>query len=632
MSTAFHQAALAYVAEGYRIIPCRPGTKLPRMEDWLGRALETTEQVDSWFRDHPDDNLAFCPEDMGVALIDVDPGADTKVLDLPATKTCTTPRGGKHYHFLGSCRPTVGLLTDHVDTRGQKSYALLPPSVTGDGTYAWDDERPAVALPLAIESRLAARDVKTRSLTEERDGIANIDRASDRLSALVRRGLVAISGSGGNNLTYKVLSELIRDLGLLPSTAVRLLEDYWNPHCIPPWEHDDLMTIAGNVASYGQNEEGAHAVSSEPFAPLPPDQQPEHTSSTGKFKFLSAAEMMDLPEPEWILPEILQENTIVLLTATKGSFKSFLSLDMACGITTGKPTLGITPAKQGLAFYGAHEGLVTLSKVHRSAWCAYYGIDPREDVGLYVSEGPRLAIADDFQCFGDAVAARSHGRRVRLIVLDTYSACMMGSDENDPSDANRFIFACRSLVAGFPGSCLLVPAHFGKDASRGTRGTSALEAGFDTLLTVERDSGGRDVSLSVVRQRGAPERSKPITLRGQQVANSLVFLPVDLAALKAAKQAANPLHPSNVAAILLEHRYTSSERTASTAVLAALISPPFEGEAQARYQARLKETERALARLSQSSLKALAFDTGRDRKWCFEPFPTPESEISAKSY
>ncbi len=632
MST-LHQAAKAYVAEGYRIIPCRPKTKVPRLEDWLGRALETQEQVDEWYSEHPDDNIAFCPEDMGLAVIDIDPGADLASLDLPeATTTVHTPRGGRHLHFVGSLRPSVGLLTEHVDTRGQRSYALLPPSVTGDGRYEWADTRPAIALPVEIEARLASRHGAVGALTEERDLPANVERGRNRLRALVRRGIVAKSVDygfgGGDNLAYQVSAELVRDLGLSEQVAIDLLLTEWYPHCIPNNVPEFIIEKVHNVARYGQNEAGAHAVSSEPFDYVVPEDSPSRAKT--RFNFLSAAEMMDQPEPEWILPEILQEGTIALLTASKGSFKSFLALDMACGITTGKPTLGIMPAKQGLAFYGAHEGLVSLQKTHRAAWCQYHQINPRADCGLYISEAPRLAQTDDFVAFGEAIQEKAAGRQVRLIVLDTYSACMMGADENDPSDANRFIYQCRALVAGFPGSVLVVPAHFGKDASRGTRGTSALEAGFDTLLTLDRSE--RDVSLTVVRQRGAPERAKPITLRGQQSLNSLVFLPVDLAALKAAKSAADPFNKSNVAATLMEAGFIASDHTATTAILAALISPQFENEAPARYVARIKETERSLVRLAQSTLAALTFGHGRERRWCFEPtagFPPQEGYTSA---
>jgi hypothetical protein len=632
LSTALHAAALAYVEEGYRIIPCRPGTKFPMMDDWLRNALETKEQVDDHYSRHPDSNIAFCPNDMGLAVIDIDPDADIAALTLPKTRAIRTPRGGSHLHYVGSVRPTVGLLGAHVDTRGQRSYALLPPSQTGDGIYVWDNDRPAVALPLEIETRLAASHDPARALTEKRDGVANIERAIARLGALVRGGVVAVSGRGGNSTTYQVLSELIRDLGLRPSTAVSLIENHWNPHCIPPWDHDDLMTIAGNVERYGQNEAGAHAVSSEPFSYVVPQDGPPEAKT--RFKFLTAAEMMNQPLPEWIVPDLIPEGALCLLTAAKGSFKSFLALEFALGIATGAGCLGI-PSLRGCTFYGAHEGFTLLSKMHRVAWCQYHGFDPLSDIGFYMSEGPRLSIVDDFAEFGKAIQMTAHDRTVRLIIIDTYSAAMMGCDENDPGDANRFIFHCRALLKMFPRAAVLVPAHFGKDNTRGTRGTNALEAGFDTLLTchrgenesVQNSTHSNHVSVNVVRQRGAPEREKPIYLQGRKVADSLVFLPVDREAIMAARKAADPLSQSNVAACLMEHGFTSAETGTTTAILAGLLSPQFENEAPARYAARIKETERSLIRLAQSSLHALTFGSGRDRRWCFEPsapFSAPE--------
>jgi hypothetical protein len=634
LMTPLHAAAIQYVAEGYRIIPCRSGTKLPMMEDWLGRALETKEQVNDHFSIYPNSNIAFCPADVGIAVVDVDPGANQSHLNLPPTRLVLTPRGGWHHHFVGSCRATVGLLGEHIDTRGQRSYALLPPSVTEHGTYVWEDDRPAVALPLEIEARLAPRYDAVGSLTEERDLPANVERGRDRLRALVRRGVVAKSVDygfgGGDNLAYQVAAELVKDLGLSENVAIDLLLAEWYPHCIPNNVPEFIIEKVHNVARYGQNEAGAHAVSTDPFpAPSMDDNEAigDQEEKKSKFHFMSPAEMMAQPLPEWIVPDLIPEGALCLLTAAKGSFKSFLALAIALGISTGRGCFDIPQVLQGCTFYGAHEGFTLLSKVHRVAWCQYHGFDPLDDIGFYMSEGPRLAMVDDFAEFGKAIKRTAKDRTVRLIVIDTYSASMMGCDENDPGDANRFIYHCRGLLKWFPKAAILVPAHFGKDSARGTRGTNALEAGFDTLLTCTRGTGSDDqnsthsnhVSVKVVRQRGAPEREQPIYLEGRKVANSLVFLPTPRDLINAARKAADPLNPSNVAALLMEHGFVSADRSTTTTILAGLLCPQFENEVPARYVARIKETERSLVRLAQSSLHALTYGAGRERRWCFEP-------------
>jgi AAA domain/Bifunctional DNA primase/polymerase, N-terminal len=583
--------------------------------------------VHEFFRLSPDCNIAFCPDDMGLAVIDLDSGSDARPLGLPATRSVRTPRGGLHRHFIGSVRPTVGALGDHIDTRGRRSYALLPPSRTGEGIYAWDNDLPAVALPLEIEARLAARHDPAASIAGERDLPANVERARAYLRACVGRGDVAIAagysgGGGGDNLAYQVSAVVVRDCGLSEQTAIDLLLEEWYPHCTPNDIPEFIIEKVQNAARYGQNESGAHAVSSAPFPDLPELRDDQTPNSANRFKFLNPAEMSALRYPAWIIRDIIPEGALVLLTANQSSFKSFISLDTCLGLSVGKPVaIGQTMAR-GLCFYGAHEGLTSLQKLHRLAWCQYHGVDPNLDCGFYMGPAPFLGQAGDFQAFGEAIAAKAAGRPVKLIVIDTYSAAMMGADENDPSDANRFVFQCRELIAGFPGSSILVPAHFGKDRSRGTRGTSALEAGFDTLLTLEREERSRFVKLRVAKHRAAPEMDKPIWLEGRPVAGSLVFLPVDRTLITAAREQANPLHPSNVGRTLISLGAIDEDHAVTTDILAGAIRPQFENEHQARYEAESKKVARELAVLSRSSLHSLAFGEGQARKWCHAPsFP-----------
>ena len=167
--SALHLAALAYAAKGWPVFPCLEGLKVPATANGLKDATTDPAQIDAWWTENKNYNVAFEPECAGLAVIDADTyheGCNIEALHLPETHEVTTPRGGTHYYFLGSVPTTVGdekkpdkALGPHIDTRGRGSYALLPPSSIPEfGDYIVKAERPFAKLPDEITAKLAKRD------------------------------------------------------------------------------------------------------------------------------------------------------------------------------------------------------------------------------------------------------------------------------------------------------------------------------------------------------------------------------------------------------------------------------------------------------------------------------------------
>ena len=63
-------------------------------------------------------------------------------------------------------------------------------------------------------------------------------------------------------------------------------------------------------------------------------------SSKAGFRFLTVGEVMKLPDPEWLVAGILPAKSIAQLYGGSGSGKSFVALDMALSVATGRPWLG----------------------------------------------------------------------------------------------------------------------------------------------------------------------------------------------------------------------------------------------------------------------------------------------------
>ena len=184
MSADLARAALAYARRGLRVHPCRPGEKVPLLEDWPHRATLDPTTIEAWWRRWPDANVAITTGgDARLLVVDIDPdaGGEASMAALerehgaiPATAEVVTPRGGRHFYLIvPSGRPmsgnSVGKLGHGVDTRGSGGYVLAPPSMVDGRPYAWSvDSGDRIAeAPAWLLDQLEWAGPKSRATTPE---------------------------------------------------------------------------------------------------------------------------------------------------------------------------------------------------------------------------------------------------------------------------------------------------------------------------------------------------------------------------------------------------------------------------------------------------------------------------------
>lgn len=357
--SALHQAALDYVNRGRRIIPIVPGGKTPMLKKWHDNAFTTSEQVDAHWTEHPESNIAFCPDDLGLAIIDCDPGSDVAPLNLPATYEVQTPRKGKHLYFVGTVPPTAGKLGRAIDTRGHSSYVLIPPSIVNGKKYKVKADRAIAALPAEIEAKLASRADAGASNVHDLDLPTNVERAQQRLRDLVKAGTVAVQGRGGDDFTFKVACELVRDLGLSEAKSLELMQCEFNPHCIPPWSPEELEAKITHAAAYGQNEAGTYAVqpASEVFKDMPlaepAKQEPQPKKLLRVIPFTELAERKVKPVEE-VISGLIEKGVATMLSGPGGTHKSRYAQQLGLSIQAGLPVLS-RPVLQSRFIYLDYE-------------------------------------------------------------------------------------------------------------------------------------------------------------------------------------------------------------------------------------------------------------------------------------
>jgi len=626
--SVLHQTARKFAQAGIKVFPCIPRTKISAVEDWANASTTDLAQIDAWWSQNGSYNLATPPAESGWTVVDEEAGTDpawTEGRPLPETYTVVTPGGGTHKYYEGECRSTVKKLGPTVDTRGVRKsgdtqkhgYVLLPPSVfynekTGKtGIYKVLNNVEIAPLPRWIPETLTKVSEKAEAPAGiKQDDPGNIMRAIRHLKTLPP----VKQGEGSDDAAFKAAA-VMRDLGLSQLRATATMMEHFK---CEPKDLDWVQVKVANAYKHAENEPAAYASPpmAESFAGALATQT-KVAEVRSRFYFEDDDEMDLTNEPNWIVKDLIPENSIVLLTAKKGSFKTFIAMDLAMAIATGTETFGIVPTITGPTMYGAHEGIHHIKKTHRKAWRLAKDIKGVTD--FYVARGPRVGSPEDCEEFGKAIIDRCGKRNPRLIVLDTYSACMLGLDENSPGDANRFIAYCRDLIDRFPGCSVLVPAHFGKDDSRGTRGSNALEAGVDTVLEMYRVENTRMVSVRVKNQRGAPERELPYHFEGQVLAGSLVFNPIAPADFAKKTQREFMTGKDKVGAALVKLKARSREKGITSRVLANELTPMAPTESVEEWTKRVGDVARQLEKASVNRLEAYCERNGREVTWYLPP-------------
>lgn len=212
----------------------------------------------------------------------------------------------------------------------------------------------------------------------------------------------------------------------------------------------------------------------------------------------SFAEMQhDLSIPP-LVEGFLDTETVNILYGPSNSGKSFVALDLAFSVATGR-AWAHRRTLQGGVVYVAAESPGSIRRRVMALRTVYPGIDHRS-VPLWMIPVPVNLVTDDTGVASLIRTVNNVQRRhdVRLVIVDTLACTMAGGDENSfeamgalAERLGRVRTECKTAVLGVH--------HSGKDQDRGARGHSSLRAAVDTELEIRVDEGVRSLSITKAR-------------------------------------------------------------------------------------------------------------------------------------
>lgn len=230
-------------------------------------------------------------------------------------------------------------------------------------------------------------------------------------------------------------------------------------------------------------DDGPSAVIEVDAAEFTTGDQDTRTAPTMADLLLTRAALRTLPDPEPLIDNVLDQGTVGLLYGRWGTGKSFVTLDWALSVATGRAWQGRATRKCRV-LYVAAEGAYGL-KGRIDAWETGWQTQVGDTIDI-LPRAVNLTRGRDIVELAALVEANGYG----LIVIDTLARCMVGADENSAKDCGEVVDTLVRLREHTPAGrgVVLGVHHTGKDGKT-FRGSSVFEAGADTVYALSHDEG-----------------------------------------------------------------------------------------------------------------------------------------------
>lgn len=239
----------------------------------------------------------------------------------------------------------------------------------------------------------------------------------------------------------------------------------------------------------------------------------------------------------YIIKNVINEGEVGFMFGESGTMKSFVAADMVYHAAIGKNWNGfrVTPEGTGVLIVlaegqgGYRKRIKALHKKHG------------KDAAIWIVPEPVDVVRapEKLKAWVELAEAKL-GRKIGLVLMDTFSLMMGDGDESSNKDVSQTMNAIRAAVCG---RAVLFIHHTGHGDKQRERGAYQIRGNADKRILVSRDDGGKGKVITVEGLKAKDEEEFPpfnvtyevivlgIDQDGDDI-TSLVIVPTDLEPIK----------------------------------------------------------------------------------------------------
>jgi hypothetical protein len=443
--------AIEYSDLSYAVIPIVCNEKRPATEHGLRDASTDEFQIESWWADQPNANVAIVTDGLLVLDRDVDketgkitpwPEDEGRRADLFRGPVATTPRGGMHHWFRmpngQKAVNSTGKLAPQVDTRANGGYVLVYPSVVDGKPYSWLESNQLCKpdqLPVAPQWLL--------------DGLS--ERKSSSVVVAVSEGIIP-EGSR-NAMLASIAGHLVR-IGRSHRQVEALLLEANDEQCKPPLSIDEVKKIAWSISRKEPDQ----------IATMIAEGCSSGITQAGKFSLnLITSEEFSRKEytRHYLVKNILVQGQPCMMAGMHKTLKTTQMIDLALSLGTGRcflnhPAFEVVSPVAVAVISGESGGFTMKETAIRIAESK--GIDLATSGVFWGFDLPQISRPDHLAALRQMII--DHG--LKVVFIDPAYLCLMGGDTQGRNAGN--VFDMGSILMGLTNvgqqtGCTMVLLH-----------------------------------------------------------------------------------------------------------------------------------------------------------------------------